>query len=241
MVKGMIIMQKMINAIAIDPNSFQPMTLDITTELPSQCPHCKIAYAELPITSHYLVPDESNRRDNIFMFSLFFCPHCNSCFMVEYFVSDSYVATIVHTYPQPDFIAETKFSNAISTLSPQFVEIYNQSLKAELSGLNELCGMVYRKALEFLVKDFSAHIHPDKISEIESSLLGKCISQYIDNKKIQTLATASAWIGNDETHYVRKHQSYNTQDLKRFINTMIAFIEYELNYEEAASFLSNPQ
>ena len=75
----------------------------------------------------------------------------------------------------------------------------------------------------------------------ESSFLGNCISTYIDNEKIKTLATASTWLGNDETHYIRKNQNYNLQDLKRFIDTLVAFIEYELNYKEATDFLSNPR
>ena len=84
---------------------------------------------------------------------------------------------------------------------------------------------------------------PDKCPccGIESASLSACISTYINNEKIKTLARASAWIGNDETHYVRKHQNYNVQDLKRFINTVVAFIEYEHNYTEALNLLSDPQ
>ena len=72
-------------------------------------------------------------------------------------------------------------------------------------------------------------------------MLSKCITNYVDNEKIKTLAKASAWIGNDETHYVRKHQDYNVQDLKRFIKATVAYVEYELSFTEALDFLNNPQ
>ena len=74
-----------------------------------------------------------------------------------------------------------------------------------------------------------------------SSFLGNCINDFIDNEKIKTLAKASAWLGNDETHYTRKHQNYNVQDLKRFIKATVAYIECELSFTEAFDFLNNPQ
>ena len=237
-------MQKTITAIDIDLYSSHPDTLNIDIELPNQCPRCMVAYAEPPMTAYYSDPKHFNQKNSIYMVALFFCPHCETCFMAEYDVYESFDSCkgiLVCSYPAPDSLSTSSFSDHITALSPQFVDIYHQSQKAEFAGLNELCGMGYRKALEFLIKDFAAYTHPDKISEIESSFLGNCISTYIDNKKIKALATASAWLGNDETHYIRKHQNYNSQDLKRFINTLVAFIEYELNYKEAANFLSNPQ
>ena len=95
--------------------------------------------------------------------------------------------------------------------------------------------------MEFLVKDYAISSHPKCQEQIESSLLSKCITDYIDNEKIKTLAKASAWIGNDETHYVRKHQDYNVQDLKRFIKATVAYIESELSFAEAFDFLNGSQ
>ncbi len=230
------------NSITIQP--YKTLKLNVDIEIPNQCPRCSVAYAEPPLAAYYHDTDTYDTNEQMPLFVLFFCPHCESCFMVEYSVSefqDDYEGDITCIHPSPDSCSSIKFSDHITALSPQFVDIYNQSQKAEFAGLNELCGMGYRKALEFLVKDFAAYIHPDKISEIEASFLGNCISTYIDNEKIKTLATASAWLGNDETHYIRKHQDYNSQDLKRFINTLVAFIEYELNYKEATDFLSNPR
>lgn len=60
----------------------------------------------------------------------------------------------------------------------KFIKTYRQSLVAESSGLDELAGMGYRKAIEYLVKDWDIQYHPDKKDEIESSWLGKVVSQY---------------------------------------------------------------
>lgn len=213
--------------------------LEYDTE--SICPICKASIAPIYIASSL---------DSEFFASVFnYCQNCNNTFLTKYKISCNDFETYSHNtfqalekiYSEPNHFENQKFDDKIIKLSPQFDKIYNQALAAESSKLDEIAGLGYRKALEFLVKDFAAYIHPDKISEIENSFLGNCISTYIDNEKIKTLATASAWLGNDETHYIRKHQNYNSQDLKRFINTLVAFIEYELNYKEATDFLSNPR
>ena len=86
-------------------------------------------------------------------------------------------------YPAPS--EATSFSQELSTLTPKFVEIYHQAEKAEALGLTELCGIGYRKALEFLVKDYAISNHPESKEQIESFLLGKCIADFIDNEKNQ--------------------------------------------------------
>lgn len=54
-------------------------------------------------------------------------------------------------------------------------------------------------------------------------------NNYIDNGKIKHLAMASAWIGNDETHYERKQQEYNVDDLIEFINAIVSFIDFAIS------------
>jgi hypothetical protein len=52
------------------------------------------------------------------------------------------------------------------------------------------------------------------------------------------LASASAWLGNDETHYSRKHDEYNFSDLKTFLDAFVTFIDSELAVAEAQKLLS---
>lgn len=213
----------------------------IEIDIPSKCPCCSIAYGETPLSS-YFATDAGYSSEEAILLSIYFCPYCLNFFVVEYrvYTDDSpFIACQSCIYPESGSLST--FPPCIQNLSSKFVSIYNQAERAENSGLNEICGLGYRKALEFLIKDYSISLMPNSRSEIESSSLSQCISTYIDNEKIKALAKASAWIGNDETHYVKKHRNRNVQDLKRFINTVVAFIEYELNYAEALCFLSNPE
>ena len=66
--------------------------------------------------------------------------------------------------------------------------------------------------------------------------LGDCI-KLIDNPKIQALAKASTWLGNDETHYVRKHTDRDIEDLERFLNSLVGYLSFELTADDAISFI----
>ena len=224
---------------AVNANYFSSeKSFEFVADLPANCPCCETSYSALP---HSTILVESS-NETITAYSVFFCPSCEECFFACYDVIEgdfNYVGVLHAIYPHP--ASKTVFSSSLQNLSPSFIKIYNQAEQAEVSGLNEIAGLGYRKSLEFLVKDYAISIHPDKKTEIEASLLGNCISMYIENEKIKALAKASSWLGNDEAHYTRKHKNYNIDDLKRFINTIIAFIDYESNYLEALHFLSGPQ
>ena len=75
---------------------------------------------------------------------------------------------------------------------------------AEQLKLDQICGIGYRKALEFLLKDFLIKEHPDKKEEIQKKLLGRCIKEYIENPNLMDVAKRAAWLGNDQAHYFKK-------------------------------------
>ena len=135
----------------------------------------------------------------------------------------------------PTLHSDRSFDPNIEKLSPQFVKIYNQAFSAEDSGLDEIAGIGYRKALEFLTKDFCIHTSPDDEDSIKEMPLAACIKKYIDNTNINTLAEKAAWIGNDETHYVRKHSDRDISDLKKFIDARVYFVAMILITEDAES------
>ena len=168
---------------------------------------------------------------------------CPSCGRATFFEYPKIPASKVSVYKSlrlasmtpirfPAKCEKTEFDKEISDLSPKFVEIYNQSELSESNNCNEICGMGYRKALEFLVKDFLCREHPDKSDEIRKEFLSTAINR-IENNKLKILAQKSAWLGNDETHYIRKHEQYSASDLKSFIKAMLTYIESELCFEEA--------
>ena len=125
----------------------------------------------------------------------------------------------------PKTAKKEQFSESVTGLSPNFVEIYNQSLAAEAAELNQLNGIGLRKALEFLIKDYSVYKNPEKEKEIKETALGQCIKNYIDDSNVKACAQRAVWLGNDETHYVRKWEDKDINDLKTLIRLTVNWIE----------------
>lgn len=205
---------------------------------PTVCPLCKHAIDPVELHCH-IYTDES---DSLHMGFFYLCKHCFRVFTVLHDVSlfrdqtyrqHTFSASV--SYVGPQLHEDKVFDEAICKLSPQFVRIYNQAYAAEDSNLDEIAGIGYRKALEFLIKDFCLSEHPDDKESILSMPLGACIKKYIDNQQISDLASRSVWLGNDETHYIRKHEDRDITDLKRFIQATAYFVAMSLISKEASA------
>ena len=134
------------------------------------------------------------------------CPDgdCKSSFIGYYRASSS-----TNYYYSDNRISQGRligrnFSETILEVSPKFSEIYNQAFTAEQQNLTEICGVGYRKALEFLIKDYSILKHPEQKDKIEKKALIACIKDYVEDSRIKTVSKRAVWLGNDETHYIRK-------------------------------------
>lgn len=199
------------------------------------CPVCKSKIAPIYIASSL------NEKNSISFFN--FCRSCRNAFVTKYKIpepstvngSHSYYKAKSIIYSEPNRYSKYEFDAKIVALSPQFDKIYNQSLAAETYGLDEIAGLGYRKSLEFLIKDFAIHENPDDAETIKAKPLVQCIKAYIDNSNIVTLAERSAWIGNDEAHYIRKQEERDVTDMKAFIQATAYFIGMILITEDAAS------
>lgn len=222
---------------------------DIPVPMPTECPCCKKTMASdlTPIIAvNNLLPsdaideyDEFRAGSECTVASIYRCTSCNSLFTLwskhkaEYNENHKlgWSCDIQNQYPFDTHV--TAFSDEINGLSPKFVSIYNQSELAESQALDELCGMGYRRALEFLVDSYIRKIKPNK--SIDANLkLGTKISNYIDDPRIKTLAQKSAWLGNDATHIVNKHPNRKiVADMKKFIKAMTTMIDAQLAYEDA--------
>jgi len=121
-----------------------------------------------------------------------------------------------------------EFPSEINEISPMFVKIYCESEFAEQESLSEICGVGYRKALEFLIKDYLIKKSSEKEKEIKKKSLGDCIKELIDNTRIKEIAKRATWLGNDETHYFRKWEDKDLEDLKRLIEITVHFITMEI-------------
>lgn len=204
------------------------------------CPRC-----QTPIQCLEITPVLYTHKEDNYVTLFNFCHHCKLCFMTTFSVreyedeygnvNEDFLVPIKQIASEPITPDTKNFSQTLTEISPSFVEIYNQAHQAEIYSLNHIAGMGYRKALEFLIKDYAIHFNQTKEDSIKNQSLAQCINTYIDNLKIKDLAEKSVWLGNDETHYVRKHPDYDINDLKTFIDTCVNYIDMELNLEKARS------
>ena len=129
--------------------------------------------------------------------------------------------------------------SSINKISPNFDVLFSQAEEAEKAKLDQICGMGYRKSLEFLIKDYAIYKHPADKDKIVSEQLAQVINNYIDNTQLKTLAKAATWLGNDETHYQKRLKEYDINQLKAFISSTMAVINAELMIEDANKILNN--
>jgi hypothetical protein len=139
------------------------------------------------------------------------------------------VKTLVHT-------VDVAFPKAVESIAPTFGKIYNEARTAEENGLLEIAGPGYRKALEYLVKDYLLR-HQCKNDAtnhdaVLKTMLGGCIERFVDEPRIKAVAKRAAWLGNDETHYYRKWEDKDLQDLKRLISMTVSWIDLTITSSE---------
>ena len=197
---------------------------DFRTEfdLPDICPNCGLGI--IPTFLGY-----SHATSAPYVGIIFECPSCKKIGFANFFLytekTSAWVADLkngddenfskcIAVYPEK--IYTPTIPKAMKNYYPEFYEVYSQAHIAEQKNLDKITGMAYRKALENLVKNYLLETFPDKHDEILDESLGKSISR-ITYPKIQSLARAASWIGNDETHMVKKNPDWEVKDMKGFI------------------------
>ena len=218
--------------------NFRDMRSTVTIDTPSKCPHCGRTMSPQYV-GQSTSSEEASILDNGRFAVIFRCSFedCLKYFVIEYINDDYESASMVdYTYRPP---IKVKLPENIEKVSPVFIEIYSQATIAESEALNQIAGVGYRKAAEFLIKDYAISKNKDDEEKIKAIMLGQVIAEYLnDFPKIQVLAKSVAWIGNDETHYVRRHDNKDIQDLKKFILSAAQFIAADYDADEALSFTS---
>lgn len=219
-------------------HNWYPAT-DISVPKPSECPCCNRTMANdlLPIMSlNNIDRTSSESGDACEVVSVYRCTSCNHLFAIwshhEKQITDEYSCDIIDQFPHSTEV--TEFSVNIQKLSQKFVKLYNQAEEAEHQGLDEICGMGYRRSVEFLVDAYVRYKNPG--TDIDASLpLAKKIQDYVPEEKIRELAKKTAWLGNDETHIEKKHPNRDISDMKKFIRAMVTLIDADFAYEDACS------
>ncbi|MBU8690565.1 DUF4145 domain-containing protein [Priestia megaterium] len=203
---------------------------------PEVCPFCKHSISAECILGY------NNKQRYLFGSKdiLCKCPRksCSSLFFAVYDIDEhpygmtdeegnvEMVYVLKEVYPKGK--AKIDFQSEIHEVSPQFIEIYNQAYHAEQEKLDLICGGAYRKALEYLIKDFVSYLQPDETERIQAMPLQQCVRNFIDQPDIKDMAERAIWLGNDETHYVRKWESKDIKDLKNLIDLTVFYISMNI-------------
>ncbi len=190
---------------------------------PSICPQCHNSIAPKFEKGLFIADDYAQL--------LFQCTHqnCRKLFISSYNVKaydSSNPAELIDS--QPTTYKKESFSGEIQGISINFIKIYNQAIQALSMSMEDIAGVGLRKSIEFLIKDFAIVKNPKNEEEIKRKLLSQCINDYIEDSRIKKLSKLAVWLGNDETHYVRKWEQKDIKDLKILIKLVVNYIENDI-------------
>lgn len=198
-----------------------------TIELPNKCPHCKRL-----TQMHY-----KNITYNKFtkkLESLILCGYgnCNG-FIIGYYELNGNHGKLTHI--EPPLFEEIELPEFANEISNSFVSIFKEANEATSRGLNQIAGSGFRKACEFLVKDYAKSLitesdeteKANKEKQIENKFVGKVVEEFITDTRVQKVAKRAFWLGNDETHYLRKWTDKDIGDLITLIKLTLDWIEIE--------------
>lgn len=204
---------------------------------PDHCPRCHHGIKPTKIGANAIKRREIDGASILQI--VYRCPRdeCQRAFIATYWQNKGYRTP----YPEGDYLlrntapysAEEPDTPAeLKQLSPSHHSILAQSNAAEGFRLDQIAGCGYRKSLEFLIKDYAIHKHPDDAETIKKKLLGSCINDYVADANVKACAARAAWLGNDEAHYVRKWSEKDIGDLKILLRLTSAWILNELLTEK---------
>jgi hypothetical protein len=193
----------------------------ILSGFPDRCPRCHSNVAPKPLVATARTTEATEDLEEAFH-----CTNskCGRLFLAIFrYNSPSGRYTYYRSIPVEP--VKPAVSDLVVSLSPTFYETYSQAMAAEGFGLTQLTGIGLRKALEFLVKDFAIAEQPEEAEAIRKKQLAACIKDYIADANVKETARRAAWLGNDETHYVRKWEDRDIEDLKILIRLTVNGIE----------------
>jgi len=226
-----------------EQNKKRLVTID---RIPGKCPLCRRTITPEMSDAFY----RWDWATQINLQIVFRCPleDCRNVF-IGYYIQKSTDLFLNHLKPQRA-LKET-FPRIITWYSKSFIDLYNQAYCAEQSELPDVAGAGYRKAFEFLIKDYlltknlrdekkyreyflegadvDKSILRPKSNKVQKSIkdafLGTLIEKKIKVTRIREIAKRAAWLGNDATHYQKRWINKDLGDLKTMIHWTVTWID----------------
>lgn len=200
-------------------------------ENPNFCPYCHTAIEAKPL---FQTLDYQGER----FVSIWNCTFsgCGKTFVVSQkkidsknFIFDRFLDGLPKgpIFPKPIIeLLDANSSNENNTSQTKFIKTYLQSLVAESQGLDEIAGMGYRKAIEYLVKDWAIHKFPTDKDKIQKLWLSDIIKNYF-NDDLKEILDRATWLGNDQSHYNKLFEEFNIVHLKELIDLIMVELDRE--------------
>lgn len=193
---------------------------------PDECPICHKGINPR-VASGVIIGEFSHEQSKLRITFQCTRSECNETFFGYYNAKAETQGGLFYDFEKiaPKNPPKANFPDSVTQVSPDFIEIYDQAIAAESADLDEIAGIGLRKAIEFLIKDFLIHEKPNDAESIKVKYLGNCIKEDIDDANVKVCAARATWLGNDETHYVRKWLDKDIHDLKTLIRLTVNWID----------------
>lgn len=176
------------------------------------------------------------------------CPNgeCKSLIIRDCYDSQENLISMSHLIPKAFDFSQYP---GIQEIAPNFIKLYNDARKIEQLWYKEIAWPWYRKAIEYLIKDFVIHTKiPDIVEEniedneqwqeIAKMSIASCIDKYLDNPTLKEISKRAFWLWNDQVHYYQKWENKDIDDLKKAILVAIHHIEMALNARDILNDMS---
>lgn len=197
---------------------FRGSTLSFDANVPRYCPICKLPQAG-SLADAKLFSQSGGKFYGVVMFT---CNSCEKKYLANFDIdSGAKQATFGGFYPTLSVSYENKL---LAPISPRFISLYEQALRAETAGDLELAGTGYRNALECLVKDYAIIELGRDSDEVAKKSLCAAIGEYLETD-MATSADVVRILGNDMTHYERKHPNIEFDTLKDYMEIFIDLVQ----------------
>lgn len=245
-----------LQAYKYDHDSNRPYAEDVDITPPRLCAHCQQTGIQEEVCAFFSAIQQpigiNTVQDELSVVTA--CPHCSGITVSHFtrvaknkYILEHLSFQLKYTTPKiqsGNSFSEYKISPEIKEAFPEFISILQQSISAEEHGLDKLAGMGYRKALEFLVTDYLIFLDikdapKDWLQDPKTTLAQKI--RYLPNERLITLAKATSYIGNDETHYTRQHPEHDIDSIKMFLKAILSDIDNERIHKEAQRIIDKPK